>query len=124
MKAVKIIRNIAAIIVGYAVLAISTPILAVLMGVLSNIPVIGSFLFYPVETSWAALVTINIMSVGLGAVVASFVQPKESAWGMKAYGFLVFAICAISLISSLMSGGYIWPAVLSGGTGLLVALEF
>lgn len=124
MKAVKIIRNIAAIIAGYAVLAISTPILALIMGFLANIPIIGAFLFFPAETSWAALVTINVVSVGLGASIASLVQPKDGAWGMKAYGFLVFAICAISLISLLMSGGSIWPAVLSGGTGLLVALEF
>lgn len=121
MKAARIIRNVVAIVAGYAVLEVAFPVLILLMQILASIPVIGSFLFYPVETSWAALVTINVMSVGAGAVVASFVQPKEKAWGMRAYGILVFVVCVISFILAIMSGDSIWPSVLAGGTGLLVA---
>lgn len=123
MKVVNVLRNIAAIIVGYIVLAVSTPIISLIVSFMASIPIIGTFIFYPVETSWAALVIVNTTTVGLGAAAAHFIQPEENAWGMKVYGFLVLIVCVFVLILALKTGQTIWPAILAGGTGLIVGLE-
>lgn len=123
MKVVNVIRNIAAVIAGYIVLLVTTPLIALVIGFISQIPIIGSLLFYPVETSWAALIAVNLTTVVLGAAAASFIQPEENAWGTKVYGFLTFGICVFVLIASFINGASIWPSVIAGATGLVVALE-
>ena len=108
--------NIVGFVLAFAAFFICTYVLSFILLFFSQIPIIGQLLFYPADTGWGSLVTLNTVPIIAGTLCA-VITTKKCDWQIEHKVYIV--IMVIAAVLSALNGGKIIVSVIGAISAII-----
>ncbi len=113
----KIFKTVLALIASAAVFLIVVPLLSIAVRFISEIPFVGTILYWPSDAPWAMLVIPPGAAVFAGAYASAFICGNAKVFSMS-----IILIYLLNLVLSLIRGAFTWSVLIAAIAAIIPAV--